>query len=104
MTGSYQFDKLDFADRHQYLNSHIIRLRTLVTLNTAISFFAFVQYNSTAHSTLLNFRFRYNPREGNDLYLVYNEQLNSDRYREVPILPISVNRTIIAKYTHTFTF
>ena len=68
------------------------------------SFFAFVQYNSTAHSTLPNFRFRYNPREDNDLYLVYNEQFNSNGYREVPILPTTVNRTIIAKYTHTFTF
>jgi len=103
-TGSYQFDKLDFADRYQYLNSHIIRIRTLFTLNKAISVFAFIQYNSTAHSTLLNLRFRYNPREGNDLYLVYNEQFNSNRYREVPILPTTVNRTIIAKYTHTFTF
>jgi len=73
-------------------------------LNKAISVFAYIQYNSTAHSTLLNARFRYNPREGNDLYIVYNEQFNSDRYREIPILPTTVNRTIIVKYTYTFTF
>jgi len=104
LTGSYQFNHVDFQDRNQTLINHIVRLRALFTLNTAISLAAFIQYNSTAHLSLANVRFRYNPREGNDLYIVYNEQFNSDRTREIPTLPAWTNRTVIIKYTHTFTF
>ncbi len=104
LTGSYQFNYIDFNERSQTLISHIVRLRTLITLNTALSFSAFIQYNSTAYLSLVNLRFRYNPREGNDLYIVYNEQFNSERTRELPVLPAWTNRTILAKYTHTFTF
>ena len=104
LTGSYQFNYVDFSGRDQTLISHILRLRTLLTLNTAFSLSAFIQYNSTAHLSLANIRFRYNPREGNDLYIVYDEQFNSDREREIPVLPVWTNRTVIVKYTHTFTF
>ncbi len=104
LSGAYQFNRLEFSDRNQHLTTHLVRLRSLITLNTALSFSFLVQYNSSAHISLANVRFRYNPREGNDLYIVYNEQFNSDRRREYPVLPVSGNRAIIAKYTHTFAF
>ena len=44
----------------------------------------------------------YNPREGNDLYLVYNEDFNTSRYQEIPTLPIYNSRTFLIKYTYTF--
>lgn len=50
----------------------------------------------------LNFRFRYNPVDGNDLYLVYNDILNNGLLQEVPDTPLSDNRTIMLKYVHTF--
>jgi hypothetical protein len=46
--------------------------------------------------------FRYNPREGHDLYIVYDEGLNMDRQREIPVLPPSDVRTILLKYNYTF--
>jgi hypothetical protein len=49
-----------------------------------------------------NLRFRYNFREGNDLWIVYNEGLNTDRRRELPVLPITEGRTVLLKYTYTF--
>jgi hypothetical protein len=48
--------------------------------DTKLSAAAFVQYNSAANLVTGNFRLRYNPREGVDFYLVYDESLNSDRY------------------------
>jgi hypothetical protein len=52
---------------------------------------------------VLNFRFRYNPSEGADLFLVLNESLNSDRYSLTPRPPLSQTRTILVKYARTFT-
>lgn len=63
---------------------------------------AFIQYNSTTDSIISNVRLRYNPREGTDLYLVYNEGINTDRSGEDPVLPFSSGRTIMLKYTYTF--
>ena len=71
-------------------------------LSTKFSVTAFVQYNSAADKAIANIRFRYNPREGNDLYLVYDEGLNTNRYREDPVLPVTGNRTVMLKYNYTF--
>ena len=49
-----------------------------------------------------NIRLRYNPEEGNDLYLVYDEAFNMNREREVPMLPLTKNRTILLKYNYSF--
>lgn len=49
-----------------------------------------------------NVRFRLNPREGNDLYIVYDEGLHTDIHRLTPGLPHSVGRTVLLKYTYTF--
>ena len=104
LNASYDFHKLNFEERNQSLESHIVQIRSLLALNTKFSLASFIQYSSSAKIALANIRFRYNPREGSDLYIVYNEQFNRDRQREIPILPVSRNRTILAKYTYTFTF
>jgi Domain of unknown function (DUF5916)/Carbohydrate family 9 binding domain-like len=104
LNGSYNYDILDFVDRGGFLESHLFRLRTLLALNTKLSLAAFIQYSSTANISLANLRFRFNPEEGHDLYIVYNEQYNNDRRRKLPVLPVSRNRAVLAKYTYTFTF
>jgi uncharacterized protein DUF5916/cellulose/xylan binding protein with CBM9 domain len=104
LNGSYDYHKLEFENRNQSLESHVVQIRSLLALNTKLSLASFIQYNSSANISLANIRFRYNPREGSDLYIVYNEQFNSDRRREFPVLPTSRNRTILAKYTYTFAF
>ncbi|MBN2355405.1 carbohydrate binding family 9 domain-containing protein [candidate division KSB1 bacterium] len=102
LSGYYEYNHVVFADRDQRLNAHIVRCRALWMLNTQLSVAAFVQYNSAAHTTMANFRLRYNPREGNDFYLVYDEEVNSNRYRSLPVVPYSTNRTVLLKYTYTF--
>lgn len=100
--GIYRFDYVDFPDRDQSLSNHIAGLRALYMLSTEISFSAFVQYNTAIKKVIANFRFRYNPREGTDLYLVFNEGRNTYLQRETPYLPPYDERNITLKFTYTF--
>jgi hypothetical protein len=100
--GAYERNRIRFPDRDRGFDAHIVRVRAQVALNTKVSANAFVQYNSAAALATTNLRFRYNFAEGNDLWIVYNEGLNTDRYRGVPTLPLTSDRTLLVKYTHTF--
>ncbi len=71
-------------------------------LTTSLSASDFVQYNSANDVIFTNVRIHYNPREGNDLYIVYDEGLNTYRQREIPALPRTSIRTILVKYSYTF--
>ena len=102
LSGTYQFNYVSFPVRDQSFEAHIGRFKVLYMLNTKITFSAFIQYNSDADAISTNFRFRYNSREGNDLYLVFNEGRNTDLNREVPTLAPVSNRNIMIKYTYTF--
>jgi len=102
LSGMYQFNRLDFKDRHQEYTCHIGRFKLLYMLSTKFSASTFIQYNSEVDGIITNFRLRYNPREGNDLYLVFNEGRNTRLDREVPALPLISDRTILVKYTYTF--
>jgi hypothetical protein len=100
----YQFNRVVFPARGQEFTAHVFRLRALYMFDTKLSAAAFVQFNSAANLVAGNFRVRYNPREGVDFYLVYNENLNSSRNREFPALPLSSARTILLKWSYTFSF
>jgi len=104
LSGTYQFNRVTFPDRGQQFTAHIARLRVLCMLSTKLSATAFIQYNSAIDAVIANIRLRYNPREGIDLYLVYNKGLNTNRYRQEPTLPFTSNRTVMLKYTYTFNF
>ncbi len=101
--GTYELNRIELDNRSEGFTSHLARLRTELTFTTRTSASTFVQYNSTGDLVALNFRFRYNPREGNDLYIVWNETFNSDRFSLTPIGPLSQERTLLIKYSHTFT-
>ena len=62
------------------------------------------QFTSTADLVTLNARLRYNRREGQDLYLVFNDGLNTDRAAFAPALPLSAGRTLLLKYSHAVPF
>ncbi len=100
--GLYQLDLIRFPDRGQSLNNHIAGLRALYMFSTKLSFSAFVQYNSAINKVLSNVRFRYNPKEGTDLFVVFNEGRNTWLDREVPNLPEYDARNITIKFTYTF--
>ena len=102
LSATYLFDRIKFPDRDRRFYSNIARLRMLVMLSTKLSASAFIQYNSVIDAVITNIRVRYNPREGNDLYLVYNEGTNTNRLGYDPVRPVTGNRTIMLKYTYTF--
>ncbi|HEC42688.1 MAG TPA: hypothetical protein ENI20_07670 [Bacteroides sp.] len=102
ITGAYIYSQVDLPERSQQYISHIARLKALVMFTTKLSISAFAQYNSDTQKIGSNVRFRYNPREGNDLWLVYNEDTNTDLKREIPYRPTLAGRTIMLKYTYTF--
>jgi hypothetical protein len=104
LSGMYQFNRIVFPDRDQQFTAHIARLRFLAMLSTKFSAAAFIQFNSASNTVITNIRIRYNPREGNDFYLVYNEGLNTNRYRQSPIPPSTGNRAVMIKYSYTFNF
>lgn len=103
MNGFYQYNRIKFPETNQDLTTHIGRLRVEVTPNVKYSISSFIQYNNASEILIGNLRFRYNPKEGNDLYLVYNERLNTKRtVLSGPDLPLSSRRAILVKYTYTF--
>jgi hypothetical protein len=102
LSGSYLFNRIRLPDRDQRFDSHLARLRIGTALNTKVSANAFIQFNSAANAVSANVRFRYNFREGNDLWIVYNEGMNTDRHRLAPTLPFTDTRAILVKYTYTF--
>ena len=67
--------------------NHILGIKTLFMLDTRLSVSAYIQYNSAFKDILTNLRLRYNPREGNDFYIVFNEGRNTNLTRETPYLP-----------------
>lgn len=100
----YQWTRLRFDDRGQATDIHLPRLRIRTALDARASGNAFVQYNSTTDRLELNLRLRYNFAEGEDLWLVFNEGVVTDRLVDPtrPPLPRSEARTLILKYTYTF--
>ncbi len=102
--GFYEFDRVTFPGRGQEFVAHLGRLHVLAMLSTKFSAAAFIQYSSAARELTANLRIRYNPREGTDLYIVYNDGANTGPLDEIPRLPRSLGRTLLVKYTYTFNF
>ena len=104
--GEYQMTRLDFPERNQAATLQVGRLRVRSALNSSASAAAFVQYNSTSERLDFNVRLRYAFAEGTDLWLVYNEGLDTDRTQDplLPPAPLSLSRAFILKYSRTIGF
>ena len=62
---------------------------------------ALVQYNSSTHSVSTNARLRWEYRPGSELFVVYNEERDSEA---VPAAPGLLNRAFIVKVNRFFRF
>jgi|WetSurSiteA1Bulk_404760.scaffolds.fasta_scaffold00754_4 hypothetical protein len=104
LSAAYEFNAIRFPDRetNNSLDVHSANVKALFMLNTKISASILAQYVNTEDDFIFNFRFRYNPREGNDFYIVYNGYRGLNGSSEIPAPPDFYNRTIMLKYTHTF--
>jgi hypothetical protein len=99
---SYSLNDIHFRTRNTYLLTHLAGIKLLYMYSTSLSASSYLQYNSLSNDFIWNVRFRFNPREGNDFYIVYNDNINSERKRSEPTLPFSNQRAILLKYTYTF--
>lgn len=63
----------------------------------------FLPYNSVRALVVGTIRFWYDPRQGTDRFLLYDDRLNTDRSQDgAPRLPLSAQRTVLLESTHTF--
>ncbi len=102
---TYNLIHLNFPSQSLVSNIHFASLKTEYTPTTKISISLLSQYNSYSKRVNSNFRIRYNPKEGNDLYIVLNSLENTQRSRYLPLEPMLPNydsRAIIVKYIYTF--
>ena len=106
LSAIYEFNAIRFPGRvsNKSLNIHSVNLKALYMFSTKLSASVLLQYVNTEDELIGNFRLRYNPREGNDFYLVYNDFRGIDNSYSIPVHPPFFNKTIMVKYTHTFIF
>ncbi len=107
LSSSVQWNRISLPTHPSATDVLVGQLRTKVSVNVRVSAEALVQYNSVARLMASNIRFRYNPREGNDLYIVFNQGTHtgdlSNGLLSTEVLPFRLNnRTLVLKYTCTF--
>lgn len=103
LRGGWEWNRVRFGERGQAFDASLLRLTSRLAIDTRLSIEVFGQYNSLSDQLTTNSRLRFQVREGQDLWMVWNEGLNLERDPlGVPRLPISDTRTLTLKYTHTF--
>ncbi len=103
LSSEYSYVNINFGSRNQNFHSHIARLRIRAALDTKLSANTFIQFDSVHHTLSANIRFRYKVAEGNDFWLVYNNDLgNFDPLSRLN--SFAKNRTMLIKYTHTMKY
>ena len=99
---SWLYNLINVPRSDGWFDEHVAQLKLNTALNTHLSTNAFIQVNTAGHLISTNIRFRYNFRDGNDLWIVLNEGRNIHLQSFDPFLPRTASRTVLLKYTHTF--
>lgn len=99
LSGLYSVDRIDFARRNEHVTAQVARVRARTSFTASVSFAAFVQYNSLAKQVSSNARLRFNPREGTDFYVVYNDARNTTPGAYAPAKFPLDSRTLLVKFS-----
>ena len=99
---NYEFNGIRFPKRETGLNIHLAQLRVVWSLTSKISVDLFSQLTSLDEKVSSNLRFRYNMREGTDLYVVFSESMLTNRLQDGIWLPRSDARSLVVKYSYTW--
>lgn len=103
LEASYQLNYVKFTDRNQSTTLHNIGFKALYMFDTKWSVNLYTQYQSKLDNMSTNARLHFNPKEGSDFYLVFNDDRYFKRFNNGPIkLPSYNSSTIMLKYTYTF--
>ncbi|MCH7574450.1 MAG: carbohydrate binding family 9 domain-containing protein [Candidatus Marinimicrobia bacterium] len=101
VSGNYQVTRATFPDSDAEFTVHLLRARLNANFDAQLSTRLFLQINTATQQLAANFRVRYNPTEGTDLYFVLNQNFFADRNLD-PQPPLSSGRTVLLKYSITF--
>ena len=99
---TYEFNAIRFPVRNDELLIHLAQLRLVWSFNSKISTDLFTQISSMDEIVSSNLRFRYNMREGTDLYVVFSDSMWTNRFQEGVWLPRSDSRSVVVKYSQTW--
>jgi hypothetical protein len=80
--------------------THLAGARVTYTMTPLMFASALLQYNSGIHAVTTNVRLRWEYRPGSELFVVYNEERNTQALR----FPALANRTFIVKINRLFRF
>lgn len=104
---TYEYNNIHFKkyldqEKTSVFNSSLIRISFSYLMSVRFSIKLFAQYDNLSRSIGSNLRFRYNPKEGTDLYIVVNRDTNSNRLRLDPRLPDFNGQAVTIKFIKTF--
>ncbi len=102
LEGSWRINYLNFTARNLREWINVPQLRLNWAYNLHLSGSVTTQYNSIVDQVFTAIRLRCNFRDGHDLYLVYNQDFNTERMLQVPQLPFYNNQLFTVKYSYTF--
>ncbi|MCB9090058.1 MAG: carbohydrate binding family 9 domain-containing protein [Calditrichae bacterium] len=106
---TFEYNRLQFPDEYASVGrAELIRTlyggRLNYFFSSRLSVKTLLQFDNQSQTLGANIRLRYHPREGSDLYLVYNHNMNIARNDVTPERPLFASQAVIVKYTRTFAF
>ena len=98
---SYSYNRVDLPEG--LFTTHLVRTRTTYTMTPLMFVSALVQYNSSSDSLSTNLRLRWEYAPGSELFIVYNEDRDTDSLMPDRVSAIR-NRAFVVKVNRLFRF
>ena len=98
---SYSYNRVDLPEGQ--FTTHLVRARTTYTMTPLMFVSALVQYNSSNDSLSTNVRLRWEYTPGSELFIVYNEDRDTDVLMPDRVSAIR-NRAFVVKVNRLFRF
>ena len=102
LSGDVELTRAWFPTERAGLDSRILRARALYHFSRKISASVLAQYNSVGDAMSFNTRLRYNPREGVDVWLVFDEASVGDLTASPSESSSVGGRSVMLKFSYTF--
>lgn len=104
---NYEFNEIKFPtgfsdNGNSLFKSNLLAANIVVSASSKFSVKLLAQYDDISDSFGGNLRIRYNPKEGTDLFIVYNSLFNTHPLDAKPTLNVLEQQTIVIKFATTF--
>ncbi|HNP48395.1 MAG TPA: DUF5916 domain-containing protein [Bacteroidia bacterium] len=102
----YEFNHIQFPESFSFyrdglFETNLVRLNVSYYFSPKFSVKLFTQYEDISNEISSNLRVRYNPQEGTDLYVVFNQGLNTDRNIYQPHKELIQEQAVTVKFIRT---